>query len=227
MSITHIIKNLSENNWNNQKNDYSQLQSKNPRINLVTNPAELRANDIVDWGNCGKEFDFLPTPLSVKSTNGLSLKLSSLGTFLRLTEGSGIKGNFTSGDELLFLEFADSAITIDFATPIFGIGTQIQRAFFGAFTGIIEAFDRSGKSLGKFSVSGKSNSSTPFIGVVSETANISRITLYVPENGGYGFTINGLSIVTQLEQPTLPSNLFLFNKNRSVSTTFNIFQYNN
>lgn len=214
--MTHVLKTLSANQWKNQGNHYHQSATKYPAINLVTNRKKLRANDLLNWENFGEEFDFLPSPLLVQSTKGLKVKVSSSGTFLRLNEGSGIKGNFTLGDQLLFLEFTDSAITIDFTTPVFGVGTQIQRAFFGAFTGVIEAFDRSGKSLGKFTVSGNSNNagdnSVPFIGVLSETANISRITLYVPENGGYGFTINGLSIVTELEQPTRSRNLLLFHK---------------
>lgn len=201
MYMSNIIESLSGNNGINKRNSYKELAAKNQAIKLVTTRAKLRANDIVDWQEFGKEFDFISSPLLVHSRNGVQLKVSSRGTFLRLDEGSGIKGKFPSGDKLLFLEFSDSAITIDFATPIFGVGTQIQRAFFGAFTGIIEAFDRSGKSLGKFSVRGNSdnpgNDSAPFIGVLSKTPNISRITLYVPENSGYGFTINGLHLVTR------------------------------
>lgn len=201
MYMTNTIENLSANNAINKKNSYKSLLAKKSEINLVTTRAKLKATDIVDWQRFGKEFDLLSSPLLVHSRNGVKVKVSSRGSFLRLDEGSGIKGKFPSGDKLLFLEFSDSAITIDFATPIFGVGTQIQRAFFGAFTGVIEAFDRSGKSLGKFSVRGNSdtpgNDSAPFIGVLSKTANISRITLYVPENGGYGFTINGLHLVTR------------------------------
>ncbi|MFB2878954.1 hypothetical protein [Floridanema aerugineum] len=199
--MSNTIETITANNRINKRNSYKELMAKNSAIKLVTTRAKLRANDIVDWQEFGKEFDFLSSPLRVHSRNGVQLKVSSSGNFLRLDEGSGIKGKFPSGDKLLFLEFSDSAITIDFATPIFGVGTQIQRAFFGAFTGVIEAFDRSGKSLGKFSVCGNSdnpgNDSAPFIGVLSKTANISRITLYVPENNGYGFTINELHLVTR------------------------------
>ncbi|XWK89854.1 MAG: hypothetical protein U7127_07230 [Phormidium sp.] len=199
--MSNTIETLSGKNGINKRNSYKGLAAKNQAIKLVRTRENLRATDIVDWQEFGKEFDFLSAPLQVHSRNGVKLKVSSRGSFLRLDEGSGIKGNFPSGDKLLFLEFSDSAITIDFATPIFGVGTQIQRAFFGAFTGVIEAFDRSGKSLGKFSIRGNSdnagNDSAPFIGVLSKTANISRITLYVPENNGYGFTINGLHLVTR------------------------------
>jgi hypothetical protein len=201
MSISNVIKELSKNaaktNWNHS----NQLAAKILTTKLVTNPSQLKATDIVNWGKIGKEFDFITTPFTIDSANGIKLKVSSPGTFLRLNEGSGINGNFPLGDNLLFLEFSDGAITIDFATPVFGVGTQIQRAFFGVFTGVIEAFDSNGKTLGKFSVSGNSDNlsdnSATFIGVLSKTANISRITLYVPENGGYGFTINGLNLVTR------------------------------
>jgi hypothetical protein len=201
MSISNAIKELSEKTAKTNWNSFNQLATKITATKLVTSRCQLRANDLVNWGKIGKEFDFITTPFMIDSANGLLLKVSSPGTFLRLNEGSAIKGNFPSGDQLLFLEFSDGAITIDFATPVFGVGTQIQRAFFGAFTGVIEAFDRSGKRLGKFSVSGNSGNlgedSATFIGVLSETANISRITLYVPENAGYGFTINGLNLVTR------------------------------
>ena len=201
MPITNVIKTLSKNATINNWKSSNRLVAKTSPIKLVTNYARLRPNDIVHWDKIGKEFDFVSSPFNIHSANGLKLQVSSPGTFLRLDAGSGIKGNFRSGDKLLFLEFSDGAITIDFSTPIFGVGTQIQRAFFGAFTGVIEAFDCYGKSLGKFTVPGNSDNtgenSATFIGVLSQTANISRITLYVPENGGYGFTINGLNLVTR------------------------------
>lgn len=226
MSISNAIKSLSKSATKTNQSSYGQKSTKIPTIKLVTNRSALRAIDRVDWGKCGKEFDFISSPLSVHSSNGIQLKVSSRGTFLRLDAGSGLKGKFKSGDKLLFLEFADSAITIDFSTPIFGIGTQIQRAFFGAFTGVIEAFDATGESLGSFKVRGNDNHAdddiAPFIGVISPVANISRITLYVPENGGYGFTINELNLVTKLEKPILIRNLLLLKKNRtkSVRTAF-------
>lgn len=217
MSMNNVIKTLLENAPKTKENSCNQLPTKIPAIKLVTNSSQLRANDIVDWETIGKEFDFISSPLLVHSPNGVKLKLSSGGTFLRLNEGSGMKAKFPSGDKLLFLEFADSAITIDFSVPVFGVGTQIKRAFFGAFTGVIEAFDSSGKSLGKFSVYTNNNNadddSAPFIGVLSQRASISRITLYVPENSGYGFTINGLHIVNRLDKPTVTPSSLVFNGN--------------
>lgn len=231
MSISNAIKTLSKTATNINESSYSQLPAKIPTVHLVTNPSELKATDRVDWGNVGKEFDLISSPLLVHSHNEIVVKVSSQGTFLRLDAGSGIKEKFKTGDKLLFLEFADSAITIDFPTPVFGVGTQIQRAFFGAFTGVIEAFDSTGKSLGKFIVPGNSNyvenESAPFIGVLSPSANISRITLYVPENGGYGFTINGLNLVTRLHKPTLTRNLLLFNRVRTLGTALNVYNYSN
>lgn len=199
MSISSVINKISANTVKVNGNNHKQLPGQLPTIKLIKSSSKLRANDTVDWGKIGKEFDFINSNFTINSANGVKLKVSSPGSFLRLDEGSAIKGNFTSGDKLLFLEFSDGAIKIDFNTPVFGVGTQIQKAFFGAFTGVIEAFDSSGKSLGKFSVYGNSGNagddSATFIGVLSKTANISRITLYVPENNGYGFTINGLNLV--------------------------------
>lgn len=231
MSISNAIKTLSKTATNINESSYNQLPAIIPTVNLVTNRSELRATDRVNWGNVGKEFDFISSQLLVHSHNGIKVKVSSRGTFLRLDAGSAIKGKFKTGDKLLFLEFADSAITIDFPTPVFGVGTQIQRAFFGAFTAVIEAFDSNGKSLGKFKVRGNSKNSedesAPFIGVLSRSANISRITLYVPENGGYGFTINGLNLVTRLDKPTLTRNLLLLNRVRALGAALNIYNYNN
>ncbi|MBE9229169.1 hypothetical protein IQ264_27580 [Phormidium sp. LEGE 05292] len=230
MSMNNVINTILENAAKTRENSYGKLPAKIPTIKLVTNPSQLRTSDIVDWGTIGKEFDFISSPLLVHSPNGVQLKLSSFGTFLRLNEGSGIKANFSSGDKLLFLEFADSAITIDFSTPVSGVGTQIQRAFFGAFTGVLEAFDSSGKSLGKFSVYTNNNANddaAPFIGVLSQTANISRITLYVPENGGYGFTINGLHIVSRLDKPTVTPSSLEFNRVKSAGTGLNIYKCSN
>lgn len=183
-------------------------------LTFVTNRADLGANDSVNWGVLGDESTSVLSTFKITSANDLNLTVSCPGTFLRVDEGSRVHGNFAQGDKLLFSKSPDGAITIDLGTPVLGVGTQIQAALFGAFTGVMEVFDSNGRSLAIFSLSGKSNdaadNSAIFLGILSNAANISRLKLYVPENDGYGFTINKLDLVTPVDEPTPASRLLVF-----------------
>jgi len=233
MPINTVLKKVSSTPAETTSKSWQKLrQNTSQLIKLVTRRSDLGANDSVNWGVIGKEFTCLPGKFEINSAQGVKLTVSCPGNFLRIDEGNGINGNFALGDKLLFLEFSDDVITIDLATPVKGVGTQIQKAFFGVFTGVLEAFDNQGKSLGNFSISGNSNgavnNTAAFVGILSQTANISRITLYVPENRGYGFTINQLDLVTDFApERSLVDNLLLFADDSTTNTVLNIYHSSN
>ncbi len=178
-------------------------------LTLVTNRPDLGANDSVDWGTLGTPFTTVSNPFSITSTGGLNLTVDMpSGSFQRLDQNNGWAGNFAPGDHLLWTQGNSGPVTINFATPVKGAGAQIQANFFGSFNAIL-AFDSNGINLGSFNLPGNSNSagdnSAPFIGVLSDSANISSIIFDISRNDGLptDFAINQLDIVTKpVPEPT-------------------------
>ncbi|MEI2580682.1 PEP-CTERM sorting domain-containing protein [Scytonema sp. PRP1] len=169
-----------------------------------TSRTDLAGNDSVDWGNLGSNSTSISNPFSINSVNGNILNVSKpTDNFQRLdqvNQGSGWFGNFSPGDRLLATGENLGPITINFANPVDRAGAQIQSNYFGTFTAIITAFDSVGNTLGNFTRLGNSNSrrdgSAIFIGIGSDTANISRLQFSVP-NASFSpedFAINGLSL---------------------------------
>lgn len=175
-----------------------------------TSRTDLAGNDSVDWGNLGSSSftTSISNPFSINSVNGNILNVSKpVGDFQRLDERNGWFGNFSQGDRLLWTTTSLGPITINFANPVDRVGAQIQSDYYGAFTAMITAFDSVGNTLGSFTRPGNSNSngdgSAIFIGIGSDTANISRLQFSVP-NASFSpedfafspedFAINGLSL---------------------------------
>ncbi len=121
--------------------------------------------------------------------------------FERRDQPNGWSGNFSPGDRLLWTLGNNGPITINFANPIARVGTQIQANYYGAFTAMITAFDSVGNTLGSFTRNdGNSafanNGPAIFIGIGSDTANISRLQFSLP-NASFNpedFAINNLSL---------------------------------
>jgi hypothetical protein len=103
-------------------------------------------------------------------------------------------------------------LTLSFETPIFGVGTQIAVADTFEFIARVSAFDSSNSLLGTFSAPGSSSqaldNSALFLGVLSDTANISRLEFSssVPDRA---IGINALSLQTAAAVPE-PSNIAAF-----------------
>jgi hypothetical protein len=183
-------------------------------VTLVTSRTALGSNDFVDWGVLGSSYTNVPNPFSITSSGGLNLDVSkSLGSsFGRLDQSTTWWGNFAPGDRLLWSAGDSSPIMIDFATPVFGAGAQIQHNYFGSFAGIIEAFDSKGVNLGRFSLAGNSTSSNDnsaiFIGLLSDSANINKLVFSVDKNGfPQDFAINQLDLVTKGNTQPVPEPL--------------------
>ena len=124
-------------------------------------------------------------------------------------DGSSWSGDFPQGDDLLFTgrNFVGGPITLDFNVPVSGAGTQIQAAGGNrlvssfSFLATIEAFDSLGNSLGSFTTTGLStfgsiNKSATYLGVVSDSANIAKVTINGEKAPGTGFAIDQLDLVT-------------------------------
>ena len=163
-------------------------------------------NDYFDWGQVrvvdgGGNAVAQASPEAVTSNLGRSGSISDGGTFTGLIEGTDWFGSFAIGDNVLFtgdpnnLFAAASVFTMDFTTAVAGVGVQITSNFFGAFTASLEVFDGL-TSLGVFNVGGVMNGaeddSAPFLGALSDNANINRAVFTLTSNTGAGFGVNRL-----------------------------------
>lgn len=100
-------------------------------------------------------------------------------------------------------------MTIHFDAPVYGVGAQINKLglyFPGTFNALIEAFDSNWNTLGQVSFNNLqhngycSDNSAPFIGVTSDTGNISHVVIAI---GRSGLFINKLDMVT-MYPPAFP-----------------------
>jgi hypothetical protein len=201
-------------------------------ITFVTDRTALKGNDQVDWSSLGaaNPFNFLPNSFSAKSERGLGLsvdipKLNFPGLtpplVFQTLPSPGIPTNFAKGDFVLFAGFIPSPppapgnpgpITITFDKPVKAAGTQIAVDDTPEFTAFISAFDNANNLLGTFSAPGTSSlaldNSALFLGVLSDTPNISRLVFStsVPNRA---LAINTLSIAA-VPEPTFICGLLAF-----------------
>lgn len=151
------------------------------------------ADDSFSWGQLGPNFTVVPSGTGVVSTGGLGATLAdSAGTMMRLDQGSGWFGSFGAGEQLLWNNL-DGLITIAFANPVAAAGAQIQSDAYGDFIARITT------SNGDFfDIGGNANSNggdtNPFLGVRSDTADISSITFGL-QTRSTSFAIGQLDIV--------------------------------
>lgn len=175
---------------------------------------------------------FLANSFSATSTRGLGLqvtiplpedpKITPPFVFQTLPLPRGIPTNFANGDFLLLtgLKFTipptfpavgnPGPISINFARPIQGAGAQIAVDDTLQFDAILSVFDDKNQLLDTFIVPGTSSlaldNSAIFLGVRSDTANISRL-VFSSSVPGRAIAINQLSIVGTPE-PTTTFGLF-------------------
>ncbi|QHG17569.1 hypothetical protein [Nostoc sp. ATCC 53789] len=161
---------------------------------------------------------FLPNSFSAVSEGGLALgvtvpQVNDSGitppfVFQTSFIPKGIPTNFTDGDFLLLTGLNPQSgfpaignpgpLTINFDRPVFGAGTQIAVDDILKFNVFVSAFDNANNLLGTFSVPGTSSvtldNSALFVGISSETANISRLVFSTSELNR-AFAINRVSII--------------------------------
>jgi hypothetical protein len=198
-------------------------------VSLVTNRADLKGNDSIDWSSLGKVLnpfnpnfaDFLGFSFSGTSAGGLGLDvdinpinppITPPFVFKTAPIPQGIPTNFANGDFLLFtgLQFGlfpapgnPGPISISFAQPVRAAGAQIAVDDEPNFVGTIKAFYINDNLLDSFSVNGTSSTvldnSAIFLGVKSALAEISRIE-FSSDFNNRAIGINTLSI----DNPAIP-----------------------
>lgn len=190
-------------------------------LNVVTNRVDLGENDQLNWSNVGITFppNTLTIPFNATSNSGINVNVeippAPSGFFPPITPpfifqtGNAIPTNFANGDFVLFSGLQPGVfpapgnpgpITLSFNTPVLGIGTQVAvDDAFAPFTVFLDVFDSNNQLLGSFSEVGTSSlaldNSAIFLGVISDTANISRL-VYSSSVNNRAIGINQLSIVT-------------------------------
>ena len=167
-------------------------------LTLVTDRTALDANETLDWSVLGPQFTSVDSPLTAPASGGTQVTGSlPSGSFQRRDQSSSWSGNFASGEALLW-NLGNGPMQFSFSNALRGGGAQIQNNFFGPFTAVIEAFNSGGTSLGSVTRAGDStgagDGSAIFIGLLSDQADIARITFNV--NGSNSFAINNLSLNT-------------------------------
>ena len=200
-------------------------------VTFLSDRASLGSNDQIDWSSLGplddpfdpvSGFNILPNSFSATSQNGLELFLDippaepgiTPPFVFRTLPAPGIETNYGTGDFILFTGLLPAPppapgnpgpLTITFDTPVLGAGAQIAVDDIFDFTAFISAFDDSDRLLGTFSVPGTSSveldDSAVFLGIVSDTPNISRL-VFSSDIPNSAIGINNLSIVN----PNLTEN---------------------
>lgn len=161
---------------------------------FVTSTNDIRNDGLLDWSVLGDSGTEVPNTFStnVPGITGLNITGSQDAgfSFERWDEGSdGWNGNFAPGDHLLFTganptpEIPGSGpMSFFFNSGVTGFGTHIQSEFFGPFRAELAVYDAADILLGRFftdAVASDKPNAAPFIGVLSDAADIWHVTLNV------------------------------------------------
>lgn len=175
--------------------------------------ADISASDKIDWATAAPNNTDIPAnPFVIDSSAGVRyhVRKPTLGSFKRLTQGSGWAGNFAPGDALLNHGNSDGPVIIEAASRggVFSaLGMQVMSNQDGPFVATLRAYDVNGVLLGTFTANGTGNAgadnSAVFIGVKSTGENIHSISVDTDSTGfGGDFAINQVSI-----KGSMPSSL--------------------
>ncbi len=172
-------------------------------ITSVNTRAGLGANDLVQWGTAADDAATFPaSPYTRTSTGGVDVTANLTGGFaIYVQNGAAFTGNFAPGEILLDSFFADGPISISFATPVRGVGFNIQHLVTDVFTGQIDFYGAGNTLFGTVSRNGVSSTandgSAIFLGGTSSLRDIVRIDVGVNTVlGSAGLTINQMSLLT-------------------------------
>lgn len=175
----------------------------------------LSSNDFIDWSQLsglGAEADPLGASVGVSTNLGRTATASNTSGTEWFQEGSFWIGDFTIGDYLISSDA--QSLVIDFNTAVAGVGAQIQSAAFGPFTAELRLFDSLSNPLGVFQVSSENNGaedgSNPFLGAVSDSADISRAVFAITANAAdFGLGLGQLELTDTPVQAPEPATLAL------------------
>jgi hypothetical protein len=170
-------------------------------IGVVNHRADLTGSETLDWGEFGPVFTSVASGSSLATAFGVIVTVSQPEYEMQVRQenapgssAGGWSGDFLPGQDLLTNWNSPFAVTISFSTPVFGAGLQIEpgqvQDLPAPFTATVTAFDGP-TVLGQFSTTGtRSNGdddSVPFLGVTSDTADITSLaySVTVQTNGPY------------------------------------------
>ncbi|MBS1709473.1 MAG: PEP-CTERM sorting domain-containing protein [Armatimonadetes bacterium] len=175
-------------------------------LTQLTSRAQIPVQSNVDWSTLGADMSLHADPsLVVTGGQPFNVQIDGPGNNMQVRkEGSSWYGNFAAGDNLLFTNFVDGTVRLNFSKTVSDFGTQIQRNHSGAATITITAFDGLDTNLGSYNVAatwgyGTEDNTAAFVGVHSSASDIAYVTLFVtPANTGYefdqGWAMNQLSL---------------------------------
>jgi hypothetical protein len=176
-------------------------------VSAVELAANLEANDSIDWSRIGQTMTPVANQFSMTSWGGIGVTVGiPSGTFLRIDQTPSFPGAFDVGDSLLFTGLRNPGpLIVTFDMPIFGAGAHIQSdpANTPEYTAIVEAFDGSDRSLGKFEFSGVSakvaGSGVLFIGLLDRNGSIQKLVFNAREQGvSVPFALNAIALRSSL-----------------------------
>jgi hypothetical protein len=156
---------------------------------FVGDPSGLNANDSVDWGQFATDSVF-PSPAPFSSVNGLTgtALTDDPGGFFRPIVPASWASGFFPGDKILNTNSLNyHPITIIFDTPVFGAGAFVDDDLtITGFTASISAYNGD-TLLGVFPASGSGNGfgTVPFLGVLDDTAEITRVVFEITDTGPF------------------------------------------
>jgi hypothetical protein len=179
--------------------------SANANLIGITSIAELGTNtDSFNWAQLGPAITFvLGSQTVVAPKTGITATVPfppgggfTEGFLERLNQGNGWPGNFAFGTPLIYNPGLAS-VNLLFSAPIQGVGVQVQVDHYGPFQADVSALDANNNLLligpiggvlfGSFTLLGNSTAngdgSALFIGLLSSSANISRISVDFAASG--------------------------------------------
>lgn len=164
----------------------------------VLNPADIGANDFIDWHQFGADFTTVASGVHGFTNNGIGFTLSSVaqsanddgGLHEIRTQGTSWDGNFSAGDSVLWhrnsgINF-NSWIAVIFDSKIDGVGTSATSNLFGDFIASADVFDADAHVQTKASstsvfgtMNGAGNGSAPFFGFTTDSHDIGALYINV------------------------------------------------
>ncbi len=176
-----------------------------PAVVGISDPTALGSNDSVGWAQLGPANSVLSGTINAVSTHGTAVTGTS-ALFQRVDEGNGWLGDFTLGDALFWNTDSGAPMTFVFAHPVRGGGTFIEGDLIGGFSATITAYNGA-SLLETYTVSGTNNAyedgSAPFAGLLSDSANITKLVFSEASNSGPAneFAIDSLVLNSSMPEP--------------------------
>lgn len=173
-------------------------------ITQISSRSAMSPDDVLGWDSLPHPYVALPDSISVNSQNGLTTQVATLGgggTLFSDQETVVASGNHAPYDYLIgsFHGSSLAGIELTFASPVAGVGTQMDwgaaPGLTGSFVEHMVLFDQFHAVLASFSVAGfhttLQDDAAVFIGAADSVAEIKSASFFLTADtgGGDGSTI--------------------------------------